>query len=109
MGVLADYDAQHERYLGLLRSGIDYLTSFADSFRDLVTLVPPQGTPYAWFNLHAPITSMELAQRLLAEHRTLIMPAEVFGAEMGFRFSYARTAEVMSAGVDRFGTLLKEL
>jgi aspartate/methionine/tyrosine aminotransferase len=109
LGILADYDAQRERYQGLLRSGIDYVISFADSFSDLVTLVPPQGTPYAWFNLHAPITSMELARRLLSEHRTLIMPAEVFGTEMGFRFSYARTAEVMSAGIDRFGALLKEL
>ncbi|HEY1618158.1 MAG TPA: pyridoxal phosphate-dependent aminotransferase [Streptosporangiaceae bacterium] len=109
VGVLADFGNQSERYQGLLASGIDYVTSFADSFRDLVTLVPPQGTPYAWFNLHAPITSMELAQRLLAEHRTLIMPAEVFGTEMGFRFSYARPAEVMEAGVDRFSTLLKEL
>lgn len=109
VGILADLENQYKRYYGLLRSGVDYLTSFADSFRDLITLVPPEGTPYAWFNLHAPITSRELAERLLAEHKTLIMPAEVFGSEMGFRFSYARTAEVMAAGVERFGTLLKEL
>jgi len=104
--VLSNLVPQQERYLSLLREGAKLLDEFAARNSDVISVVPPQGTPYAWVHLDPTISSFGLARRLLDEYRVLIMPAEVFASEHGFRLTYARPTDVLSSGLDRLSTLL---
>lgn len=97
--VLADRERQVARYRSFLGTGLSMLAEFAGSSGARVSLVEPQGTPFAWLNLQPALPSAELARRLLDEHRVLVMPAEVFGAEHGLRVTFARPAEVVAAGL----------
>jgi aspartate/methionine/tyrosine aminotransferase len=106
--VLRDRAAQLLRYDTLVSGGRERLLAFADEHRERLGLVPPQGTPFAWFRLHTDGTSDAFAQRLLAGHGVLVMPAEVFGAEHGLRISYARPAALLDEGLNRIGKALTQ-
>nr|WP_249672232.1 aminotransferase class I/II-fold pyridoxal phosphate-dependent enzyme [Pseudomonas sp. PIA16] len=80
--------------------------SFSEQYKDSLTLITAQNTPFAWFNLNLPMTSMAFAERLLAEERLLVMPAEVFGYTQGIRVTYARDAAQLQEGFKRIGNLL---
>ena len=56
-----------------------------------------------------PIGSRALADRLLAEHGTLVVPGECFGLEQHFRCSTALPAEVLRGGLARINQLAGEL
>lgn len=53
--------------------------------------------------------SMALAQYILTEGRTSIVPGVAFGAEKHQRFSYANSLENLKKGVDRIGEALAQL
>lgn len=106
--VLRDWPRQVRRYHALLAEGLEPLQEFARANADAVTLVPPQGTPFAWFDVELPVTSMTLCERLL-DAGVLVMPAEVLGSERGFRLTYARPREVLLEGLERFSAVLKEV
>ncbi|MCM6774321.1 pyridoxal phosphate-dependent aminotransferase [Nocardia sp. CDC159] len=107
--VLHERDRHIRRYREFVDGGIDRLRAFADEYADRLRLVPPANTPYAWFDLHASISSQVLAERLLDEQRVLVMPAEVFGSAAGLRISYARPAAVLDEGLSRLGKLIAQL
>jgi aspartate/methionine/tyrosine aminotransferase len=107
--VLADRDRHINRYRGLVDAGHKRLAEFSERHADMVELVPPRGTPFAWFHLRGPGSSLDLVERLLVEHRVLVMPAEVFGSERGLRVTYARPDTVLVEGLGRLGTLLDDL
>jgi aspartate/methionine/tyrosine aminotransferase len=109
LDVLSDLGSQQNRYQSLLRDGAELLTKFAALHSGVISVVPPQGTPFAWVQLDAAISSFTLARRLLDEYRVLIMPGEVFATEHGFRLTYARPTDVLSAGLDRLGDLLEKV
>ncbi len=102
--------AEHvDRYRRLVEPGLRTLREFAHRHSDTVRLVPPQGTPFAWVNTLAASSSRDIAERLLEHHRTLVMPAEVFGAEKALRVSFARPAEVLEEGLERLGKVLADI
>jgi aspartate/methionine/tyrosine aminotransferase len=107
--VLADRERHISRYRAFVETGQRRLVEFAERHADMVELVTPQGTPSAWFHLRGSGTSLELVERLLAEHRVLVMPAEVFGSERGLRISYARPDDILAEGLGRLGVLLDDL
>ncbi len=107
--VLADRKRQLARYTALVTSGRDRLLSFADSRRDQLELVPPSGTPFAWFHLRTDEPAKAFAERLLVDYGVLVMPAEVFGAERGLRISYARPDGVLAEGLARVGRALDRI
>lgn len=84
-----------------------------------VTCNMPEGAFYAFpdFSAHfgksfngTPINgSMDLAQYILTEGRTSIVPGVAFGAEKHQRFSYATSLELIKKGVDRIGEALSKL
>ncbi|GAA2083809.1 aminotransferase [Streptomyces albiaxialis] len=106
--VLAERDRHVERYRRLVAPGAELLDTFVARHPDRLRLVRPQGTPFAWLETAVRTPSRELAERLVAEHRTLVMPAEVFGAEHAVRLSFARPADVLEEGLTRFDKLLAE-
>ncbi|MFI6444917.1 pyridoxal phosphate-dependent aminotransferase [Kitasatospora sp. NPDC050543] len=105
--VLAERERHLARYRELLAAGRTLLDGFAAEHADAISLVAPEGTPFAWLRLPGRTDSTALAERLLAEHRVLVMPAEVFGAEHGVRLTYARPQDVLAEGLARFGQLLR--
>lgn len=107
--VLQDRTRYVERYRELLADARAILNGFAAGNTDILSLVPPVDTPFAWFDLHGPVPSDEFARQLLKECRVVVMPAEVFGAEHGFRLTYARPRAVLEAGLDRTQGLLNNL
>jgi len=113
IGALAQHRGYISRYLAMLEDGRELLDDFAATTEDLVELVSPEGTPFAWFNLKPLIlsraSSIELAERLLETERVLVMPAEVFGSEGGFRLTYARPRDVLVEGLARLKRSLTTL
>ncbi|MGD3108488.1 pyridoxal phosphate-dependent aminotransferase [Streptomyces sp. YGL11-2] len=107
--VLTDRERHVRRYREFVDAGLGRLTRFADEYASHVRLVPPAGTPFAWFNLRTSATSQAVVERLLDEERVLVMPAEVFGSEAGLRVSYARPAEVLDEGLNRLGKVLSSM
>ncbi|MFC9678296.1 pyridoxal phosphate-dependent aminotransferase [Streptomyces sp. NPDC056948] len=102
--------AEHvDRFRRLVEPGLRTLRDFAGRHTDTVRLVPPQGTPFAWVNTLTEASSRDIAERLLEQHRTLVMPAEVFGAEKALRVSFARPAEVLEEGLERLGKVLADV
>lgn len=67
----------------------------------------PQGSFYAYPNVAMALgrdglrTSMELAERLLAEARVAVVPGEAFGTGDHIRISYAASMEELERGLDR--------
>jgi len=108
-GVLQRRAEHVQRYRQLVEPGLRILQDFARRHPEGVALVPPQGTPFAWLNTLVPSPSRDIAERLLEQHRTLVMPAEVFGAERALRVSFARPADLLEEGFDRLGKVLAEL
>ncbi|WP_052868914.1 pyridoxal phosphate-dependent aminotransferase [Streptomyces niger] len=105
--VLADRQRHVDRYRSLVSPGLEQLTAFAKAHDAHVELVPPHGTPFAWLRFTSvPVSSQDFAEQLLDRHRTLVMPAEVFGAEHGIRISYARPADVLAEGLRRIAEQL---
>ncbi|MEU6551291.1 pyridoxal phosphate-dependent aminotransferase [Streptomyces sp. NPDC046915] len=101
--------AEHvARYRRLVGPGLRILEGFARRHADRVRLVAPQGTPFAWVDTLARTTSRDLAERLLRQHRTLVMPAEVFGAERALRISFARPVDVLEEGLERLAKVLAD-
>ncbi len=107
--VLADCESQAARYRSALEAGRTLLDDFAKANGDVVSLVPPNATPFAWFNLTSAVSSRELAKQLLDKKGVLIMPAEVFGSTGGFRLTYARPRETLAEGLHRLSVMLKDI
>jgi len=72
-----------------------------------VTCAMPHGAFYAFPKVSAALaktgirTSLELAERLLAEANVAVVPGEAFGAERHFRLSYAASMHDLERGLDR--------
>lgn len=110
VNAIAQHTDQIARYESLLASGRRLLEEFAASNSTYLSLVPPEGTPFAWFDVRAPIssriTSKQFAQLLLAKAGVRVMPAEVFGYENGLRLTYARPRDVLAEGLQRVAEIL---
>lgn len=109
IGCLTRFQEHVERYKSYINAGYPYLKEFAERHCEKVLLIEPEETPFAWFKLNIPMTSMQFAERLLAEQKMLIMPAEVFGFDNGIRITYARDAKQLEEGFSRLTNLLNKI
>jgi len=98
----AHYRAEYDRLTTL---GMSHLREFLARHPDTFTLVPPEGTPFAWLRLAPGWSSLELCRRVL-EARVLLMPGETLGNPDGIRISFAREAPVITEGLARFDEVL---
>ncbi|MBZ0256259.1 aminotransferase class I/II-fold pyridoxal phosphate-dependent enzyme, partial [bacterium] len=79
---------------------------------DLCTASPAEGAFYFFLKIRANIAPMELAKRLVVEHKVAMMPGDAFGMDQGchLRLSYgAITPEQASEGIQRFAQGLKTI
>lgn len=109
ISALDNFQNNIDRYTSYLQKGLSQLRGFSEKHKKSLTLIEPQNTPFAWFNLNLPMTSQAFAEQLLAEERMLIMPAEVFGYTQGIRVTYARDTAQLREGFQRISNLLDRL
>ena len=98
-----------DRGRGILRSNLEVLERWASAHADVLSFVPPTAGAIAFFRYDLPLGSMELAERLLAEHSTLIVPGDQFGLDGHFRIGYGYTDPPLERGLERVSTLLGRL
>jgi aspartate/methionine/tyrosine aminotransferase len=103
--VLDRYDEYAERYHRLTRDGLAVLVDWVGRHQEMVSLVPPEGTPFAWCFLNTGESSMSFARRVL-DRGVLIMPGETLGTSGGFRLSFARETDQLAEGLRRIGAAL---
>jgi aspartate aminotransferase len=79
-----------------------------------VKCAEPRGAFYAFPNVSAALgkngmrTSLELAERLLAEAHVAVVPGEAFGVDRHIRISYAASIENLKRGLDRIHQFIVE-
>lgn len=72
----------------------------------------PKGAFYAYPNIGSALgedgmrTSMQFAERLLAQEKVAVVPGEAFGTEQHIRISYATSMEELSRGLDRLARFI---
>lgn len=93
--ILLERELYIERFNSYIKVGRPWLDKFSKLAKDKLELIPPNNTPYAWFNTKDSIDSSILSEQLLKKHQLLIMPAEVFGSKNGFRLTYARDEKLL--------------
>ncbi len=112
--------------VGAMRAGYDYCRErigvIADIRRivldelgeieDIVTVPRAQGAFYFLLRVHSEMDSMELAERLIREHKVAVIPGMTFGIEKGCYLRVACGAleeETVAEGVSRLVRGLKQI
>lgn len=104
--VLKNYQSHIEAYRELILKGESSLKKFLMKWPQL-TLIPPQGTPFAYIDLPNTWNSDHLCRQLLEEYKVLLMPAEVFGSNHAFRISFGRPEALLNEGLSRIDQFLQ--
>lgn len=93
-------------YTAAVEPGWAVVEAWAAANADVVRVVPPDGTPFAWAAPLSGEPSLELCRRAL-EAKVLLMPGETLGSDRGFRLGFAREPEVVAEGLRRLTLLLR--
>jgi len=94
-----------ERFNGLCDEGLRMLRGWLQG-QDRLSLIEPQGTPFAYLKYHGSGTSAEFCRRLLRQKGVLLMPAEVFEDRQAVRLTFGRYPDILQTGLDRIAQLL---
>jgi len=89
----------------LIRRGFETLADALNEHAGVFTVVPPAASAMSFVHFKLPVSSDELAARLLAEEDVLVIPGSRFGLDQYFRFSSALPEEHLRAGLARFNSL----
>lgn len=98
-----------ERARRLISTGFELLRDALAHHPGVFSMVPPQASAMSFVRYDLPIASRDLADRLVAEQGTLVVPGECFGLEHHFRFSSALPEERLRGGLSRINALVAEL
>lgn len=98
-----------ERTRTILRSNLSLLERWVHEHREYLSFIPPKAGAIAFLRYHLKINSTELAERLLHEKSTLIVPGDHFGMDHYLRIGYGSDSRRLSAGLERVGELLSTL
>jgi len=74
-----------------------------------LTYVPPTAGAICFLRYSIGMTSSEFATELIERKSTLVVPGEHFGLDGYFRVCYGSSPDYLSAGLERVGSLLREL
>lgn len=97
------------RARGLIDKGFDVLMRELGHHPGLFSVVPPQASAMCIVRYDLPLDSREFADRLVAEHDTLVVPGSCFGLPRHFRFSSALAEDYLVAGVARINSLASDV
>ncbi|MGW1892089.1 aminotransferase class I/II-fold pyridoxal phosphate-dependent enzyme [Streptomyces sp. NPDC002004] len=104
--VLAHRGRHLRAYHEITGQGLALVRDFAERNADAVTLVEPQGTPFAWLWLTTGEEPLAMCRRAL-DLGVLLMPGETLGASDGFRICFARDPEDVAEGLRRVERVLR--
>ena len=113
---LADYalaetarEKLRARARALIRRGFDTFTAALNSHPGVFSVVAPQASAMSFPRFDLPISSEDLARRLLKEENVLVIPGTKFGVESHFRFSSALLEDHLQAGLSRFNSVIAKV
>jgi aspartate/methionine/tyrosine aminotransferase len=95
------YCRQHLQQIAAVR---DQMLQALQGLADLCTIAPAYGAFYFFLNVHTSLSSLELVERLIREHRVAVIPGSTFGMEQGcyLRVAYgALQSETAATGIER--------
>lgn len=104
--VLAHREDHLRTYHEVTQAGLTLVRDFARRNADAVTLVEPEGTPFAWLWLTTGEEPLAMCRRAL-DLGVLLMPGETLGASDGFRICFARSPEAVAEGLSRVERVLR--
>jgi aspartate/methionine/tyrosine aminotransferase len=93
----------------ILRSNLPILTSWVDKHHDYLSFIPPKAGAIAYMKYFLKINSTRLAERLLREKSTLVVPGDQFGMDYYLRIGYGCEQEHLLSGLERVGDVLSTL
>ena len=93
----------------LIRQGFDVLTQKLAQHEGVYDVVPPQASAMSFVHFELPISSEDLATRLLREQDLLVIPGSRFGVKDHFRFSSALPEDHLREGLNRLNHLTGEI
>lgn len=93
------------RTRGIIRHNLGVLARWVDSHDGLFTFTPPDAGAICLLRYHTPLPSLELAERLRAEHSLLIVPGAHFGVDGTVRVGFGPPEEELVQGLDRLGSV----
>ena len=93
----------------LIRRGFDTFAAALNSHPGVFSVVAPQASAMSFPRFDLPISSDDLARRLLKEEDVLVIPGTKFGVESHFRFSSALLEDHLQAGLSRFNSLITKV
>ena len=93
----------------LIRRGFDTFTAALNSHPGVFSVVAPQASAMSFPRFDLPVSSEDLARRLLKEEDVLVIPGTKFGVENHFRFSSALLEDHLQAGLSRFNSLITKV
>ncbi len=98
-----------QRTREILRSNLPVLSEWVDAHRNHLSFIPPKAGAIAFLKYSFKINSTRLAERLLREKSTLIVPGDHFGMDHYIRIGYGSDREHLIAGLERISVLLSSL
>ncbi len=81
---------------------------WVNSRKDLDWVAPKYGV-MAFLKVLKPISSIQLSDRLLNEHRTMISPGHFFGADNYIRIGFSGDSMKLTIGLENLGRVLDDL
>lgn len=93
----------------ILRANLPILKDWVHQHRDCLSFVPPKAGAIAYVKYSLKINSTKLAERLLREKSTLIVPGDHFGMDHYVRIGYGAAQGYLMAGLGRIGDLLSTI
>ncbi len=98
-----------QRTREILRSNLPILSDWVHKHHDRLSFVPPKAGAIAYLKYSLKINSTRLAERLLREQSTLIVPGDHFGMDHYVRIGYGSDRRDLIGGLERIGVLLSSL
>jgi aspartate/methionine/tyrosine aminotransferase len=93
----------------ILQTNLPVLRSWVDSSRGKFSFISPEAGAIAYLKYRMKINSSELANRLVKEKSTLVVPGDHFGMDGYVRIGYGSSEEYLRAGLNRIGELTADL
>ncbi len=93
----------------ILQSNLPILTRWVERHRSYLSFIPPKAGAIAYLKYTLNVNSTELAERLLKEKKTLIVPGDQFHMDRYIRIGYGGAQDQLEAGLARVGEVLVNL
>lgn len=97
------------RTRNILRSNLPTITRWVEQHGNILSFVKPKATAVAYLKYSLNIGSAKLAEQLLREKKTLIVPGRHFRMGRYLRIGYGGTHAELDAGLARLGELMRRL